>query len=232
MMREAHHAKKTIRLLIADAEGIFRLGLKKLFGVEDDLRVVAQADQAGQVLGLAKKFKPDVFFLQSEMLGPDPADFLARLRQVWAGGKIIVITSAVAGPESDRYIRGGAVGVVLRSSDPELYVKSARRVMKNQLWLPKPLTSPAPPPSKDVPRASLRPVDTLTRREKSIISCLVQGWRNREIAERCHITEQTVKNHLRTIYDKVGVSDRLELALYAIHQKLDLPPAPEVEVAA
>ena len=232
-MRTAHHAKKTIRILIADAEGIFRLGLKKLFGVEDDLRVVAQADQTGQVLGLAKKFKPDVFFLQSEMLGPDPADFLARLRQIWAGGKIIVITSAVAGPESDRYVKAGAAGVILRSSDPELYVKSARRVMKNELWLPKPLgPQPPPPPEKTVPRSALRPVDTLTRREKSIISCLVQGWRNREIAERLHITEQTVKNHLRTIYDKVGVSDRLELALYAIHQKLDLPPAPQVESAA
>ena len=229
-MRTAHHAKKTIRILIADAEGIFRLGLKKLFGVEDDLRVVAQADQTGQVLGLARKFKPDVFFLQSEMLGPDPADFLARLRQIWAGGKIIVITSAVAGPESDRYVKAGAAGVILRSSDPELYVKSARRVMKNELWLPKPLgPQPPPPPEKTVPRSALRPVDTLTRREKSIISCLVQGWRNREIAERLHITEQTVKNHLRTIYDKVGVSDRLELALYAIHQKLDLPPAPQVE---
>jgi len=231
-MRTAHHAKKAIRILIADAEGIFRLGLKKLFGVEDDLRVVAQADQTGQVLGLAKKFKPDVFFLQSEMLGPDPADFLARLRQIWAGGKIIVITSAVAGPESDRYVKAGAAGVILRSSDPELYVKSARRVMKNELWLPKPPGPPPPPLAKPVPRPALRPVDTLTRREKSVISCLVQGWRNREIAERLHITEQTVKNHLRTIYDKVGVSDRLELALYAIHQKLDLPPAPQVECAA
>jgi two-component system nitrate/nitrite response regulator NarL len=229
-MRTTHHAKKTIRILIADAEGIFRLGLKKLFGVEDDLRVVAQADHGGQVLGLAKKFKPDVFFLQSEMLGSDPADFVARLRQVWAGGKIIVVASAVAGPESDQYVKAGASGVVLRSSDPELYVKSARRVMKNELWLPKPLT--APPAAKEIPRAALRPVDTLTRREKSIISCLVQGWRNKEIAERLHITEQTVKNHLRTIYDKVGVSDRLELALYAIHQKLDLPPAPGVESAA
>jgi two-component system nitrate/nitrite response regulator NarL len=232
MMRDTRHAKKTIRILIADAEGIFRLGLKKLFGVEDDLRVVAQADQPTQVLGLAKKFKPDVFFLQSEMLGPDPADFLARLRQVWAGGKIVVITSAVAGPESDRYIRGGAAGVVLRSSDPELYVKSARRVMKNELWLPKPLAPSPVPPAKGAAKVPLRPVDTLTRRERSVISCLVQGWRNREIAERLHITEQTVKNHLRTIYDKVGVSDRLELALYAIHQKLDLPPAPQVESVA
>lgn len=231
-MRTAHHVKKTIRILIADQEGIFRLGLKKLFGVEDDLRVVAQADQAGQVIGLAKKFKPDVFFLQSEMLGPDPGDFVARLRAVWAGGKIIVIASAVAAPESDRYVKGGAAGVVLRSSDPEFFVKSARKVMKNELWLPKPLAPIPPPPANNAARPPLRPVETLTRREKSVISCLVQGWRNREIAERLHITEQTVKNHLRTVYDKVGVSDRLELALYAIHQKLDLPPVPQVEPAA
>jgi DNA-binding NarL/FixJ family response regulator len=69
----------------------------------------------------------------------------------------------------------------------------------------------------------LRPVETLTQREKTIISHLMQGWRNREIAQHLNITEQTVKNHLRSIYDKVGVSDRLELVLYAIHQKLMLP---------
>jgi DNA-binding NarL/FixJ family response regulator len=71
----------------------------------------------------------------------------------------------------------------------------------------------------------------LTRREKSIIACLVQGWRNREIAETLKISEQTVKNHLRAVYDKVGVSDRLELALYAIHQKLELPPPPAAEAS-
>ena len=72
----------------------------------------------------------------------------------------------------------------------------------------------------------MRPADTLTRREKSIVSCLMQGWRNREIAQHLTITEQTVKNHLRTIYDKVGVSDRLELVLYAIHHRMELPPPP------
>lgn len=74
------------------------------------------------------------------------------------------------------------------------------------------------------PAQSPRPVDTLTRREKTIISYLLQGWRNREISTHLLISEQTVKNHLRTIYDKVGVSDRLELVLYAIHQRMELPP--------
>jgi DNA-binding NarL/FixJ family response regulator len=73
----------------------------------------------------------------------------------------------------------------------------------------------------------------LTQREKTIISYLMQGWRNREIAQHLNITEQTVKNHLRSIYDKVGVSDRLELVLYAIHQKLLLPSVqPSLDEAA
>ena len=72
----------------------------------------------------------------------------------------------------------------------------------------------------DKPR---RPVETLTRREKTIISYLMLGWRNREIGTHLAISEQTVKNHLRMVYDKVGVSDRLELVLYAIHQQLALP---------
>jgi DNA-binding NarL/FixJ family response regulator len=72
-------------------------------------------------------------------------------------------------------------------------------------------------------KASRRPADTLTRREKAVIACLMQGFPNREIARCLSMAEQTVKNHLRAVFDKVGVSDRLELVLYAIHQKLDIP---------
>lgn len=215
--------KKKIRILIADQEGVFRLGLKKLFGVEDDLYVVAQADQAEQVAGLAEKFKPDVIFLQLEMMGRDPAEFITRVRYNWAGGKVIVVVPAAANLDGKQLVKAGAVGIISRATDPEEFIKSARHAMRNELWLPKSLVEHEAEPAEpsDKPR---RPVDMLTRREKSIIACLIQGWRNREIAQELHITEQTVKNHLRAVYDKVGVSDRLELALYAIHQKLDLPP--------
>ncbi len=218
--------KKKIRILIADEEGIFRLGLRKLFGVEDDFQVVAQAESANQITGLAEKFKPDLLFLQAEMLGHDPAEFIARLRHVWAGGKVIAVTSPASSTEGELWVKAGAAGILSRSADPELFIKSARRVMRNELWVPK--SKPAPvvaSPAGTKPEAP-RPADTLTRREKSIIACLVQGWRNREISQTLGISEQTVKNHLRAIYDKVGVSDRLELALYAIHQKLELPPPP------
>jgi len=219
-------AKKKIRILIADQEGVFRLGLKKLFGVEDDLYVVAQADQSAQIAGLAEKFKPDVIFLQLEMLGRDPAEFITRLRYNWAGGKIIVVMPAAAQVDGKQFVKAGAVGIISRATDPEEFIKSARHAMRNELWLPKPGAGDEAEHAEPADK-SRRPADSLTRREKAIIACLVQGWRNREIAQELHISEQTVKNHLRAVYDKVGVSDRLELALYAIHQKLDLSPVPQ-----
>ena len=224
-------SKKKARILIADAEGIFRLGLRKLFAVEDDMQVVAQAESSGQIVGLAEKFKPELLFLQSEMLGGDPADFIARLRHAWAGGKAIIVTSPLQSEDGERWVKAGAAGIVSRSADPEIFIKSARSVLRNHLWVPKSKSAPTSAAGKESGKESRRPADTLTRREKSIIACLVQGWRNREIAQSLSISEQTVKNHLRAIYDKVGVSDRLELALYAIHQKLELPPPPGTELA-
>jgi two-component system nitrate/nitrite response regulator NarL len=228
-MRAASKAKKAIRILVGDQEGVFRIGLKKIFGVEDDLRVVAQADNAAQIPGSAKNFKPDVSFVQAEMLGHDPGDFIVRVRRAWPGGKIVITASALGGADAARYIKAGAVGVILKSVDPTLFVRCARKVMKNEVWLPKQQVTRVANPQPESPGRALRPVDTLTRRERSIIACLVQGWRNREIGHHLHITEQTVKNYLRAIYDKVGVSDRLELVLYAIHQRLELPPVGAAE---
>ncbi len=219
-------AKRRIRILIADREGVFRFGLKKLFGIEDDLRVVAQAETSGQVLDMAEAFKPDVVFMQQEIAAEGGASeaFLRRLRAVSSDSRIVITASVVAEADARRHLQAGAASVILKSLNPLLFAKCARRVMANEVWVleqegVQPLPAPAGGPARN-----LRPVDTLTKREKTVISYLTQGWRNREIARHLTISEQTVKNHLRTIYDKVGVSDRLELVLYAIHQRLELPP--------
>lgn len=217
--------KRRTRILIADQEAVFRLGLKKLFAVEDDLRVVAQAEAGDQVLGLCEKFKPEVLFLQIELMGNSPEQFLARTREHYSRGRIVVMASTLAEATADRCVRAGAAGVILKRVVPEMFVRCARKVREGELWVPKKnLSRLAHDSANPAATKSTRPVETLTRREKTIISCLIQGWRNREIANHLKITEQTVKNHLRTVFDKVGVSDRLELALYAIHQQLDLPP--------
>lgn len=217
--------KRKYRVLIADQAGVFRLGLKKLFALEDEFRVVAQADSAAQVPQLAKKFRADLLLVQAVIAEEGPGDALLRFRQAAPSSKIVIISERLRDGEAQAYLKRGASGIVLRSSQPANFIQCAVRVLKDkEPCLP---AAPTESPGKgaaDTSRSLLRPVDTLTRREKSIISCLLQGWRNREIAEHLSITEQTVKNHLRTIFDKVGVSDRLELVLYAIHHGLELPP--------
>ena len=226
-MSSRNDSKKKIRILIADREGIFRFGLRKFFAVEDDLRVVAQAGTATQVIELTGTLQPNLFFIQMEIIAEAGGNLLADIRRGVPECKIVVMSSAEVGEgESLRFIQLGASGVILKSVEPSLFIKCARKVvLENQVWLPKhQVTQMAKFMEATEARTLLRPVDTLTRREKTIISYLMQGWRNREIARHLSITEQTVKNHLRSIYDKVGVSDRLELVLYAIHQRMELPP--------
>ena len=224
MMRPDRNSKKKIRILVADREGIFRLGLKKILDVEDDLRVVAQAENGPETLRLAQQFKADLVFVQAELATDGSGDLVAQLRQNSPSRKIVIMASSMHDEEALRHTKAGASGVILKSVEPTLFVKCARKVTVGEVWLPKRQVAQMAQMLEATPARAQRPVDTLTKREKVIISHLAQGWRNREIGQHLSITEQTVKNHLRAIYDKVGVSDRLELVLYAIHQHLELPP--------
>jgi len=218
-------AGKKVRILIADHEGVFLFGLKKLFGVEDDLRVVAQATDGPATISLARDFTPDIIFLQAELTGQTPGEFLADVHDASPLSKIIITASALTEELSLRFVKAGASGVILKSVDPALFAKCARKVVhEDEVWLPKKQVTQMARLLEGTQDRPLRPRDTLTSREKTVISYVLQGWRNKEIAQHLSITEQTIKNHLRTIYDKVGVSDRLELVLYAIHQRLELPP--------
>jgi DNA-binding NarL/FixJ family response regulator len=232
-MKLRNGGKKKIRILIADREGIFRFGLKQLFAVEDDLRVVAQADSVSQILELTKSLRPQLYFIQSEIITEGGGNLLADIHHEWPKCKIVVTSSSVPGEEEGmKFIQLGASGIIPKSVDPSLFIKCARKVvLEGEIWLPRHQVARIAKFVETGVTRPLRPVDTLTQREKTIISYLMQGWRNREVAQHLSITEQTVKNHLRSIYDKVGVSDRLELVLYAIHQKMALPPVqpPQVE---
>jgi DNA-binding NarL/FixJ family response regulator len=222
-MGTARLSKGKIRVFVADREGIFRLGLKKLFAVEDDLRVVGEAEKAGEVLARVEIFRPDLAFIQDEILDESDDNLIAAVTKAVPRCRVVATASASSDDASMRHVRRGAAGVILKTVDPQLFVKCARRVTLGETWIPNRHISTMAKLLVATPASPPRPVDTLTHREKTIISYLMQGWRNREISTHLSISEQTVKNHLRTIYDKVGVSDRLELVLYAIHQHLELP---------
>lgn len=218
--KQKNNHKGRSKVLIADGEGVFRLGLKRLFSLEDDIRVVAQAEDSLQLLAMTRSFRPDVAIVQQEIALHGRADLFLQIRQDFPECKLVVTGSQLSESESRKLIRSGVSGVIQRSAPPEDFVEKVRRVIRGEKIQP---VWPEGETARSPGGRGPRPVDTLTAREKSIISCLTQGWSNREIAEHLKITEQTVKNHLSSIYDKVGVSDRLELVLYAIHQGLELP---------
>lgn len=225
-MQPKRHLKNgaKVKILIADREGVFRLGLKKLFSVEDDLRVVAQAENPLQVLAMTKSFKPDMVVLQKEIALDGLPNLVPSIREQSPECKVIVTESHLTDEEQKNLLREGVLGIIARSAMPQTFVENVRAVSRGEPILPSEQMTPREEHPLGSNKHSPRPVDTLTRRERTVISCLTQGWHNREIAQHLTITEQTVKNHLRSIYDKVGVSDRLELVLYAIHQRMELPP--------
>jgi DNA-binding NarL/FixJ family response regulator len=222
-MKQADKLKK-IRILLADREEVFRVGVRQLFALEDDLRVVAQAATSEQAVSLAERFQPHVLMVQGEIAVEPPGNFMEQIRLVSPRSKLIIIASAWKGELASRYMEAGAAGVISRSAALSQFVRCVREAMKHKTG-PVRATGAAMIKTAGYPRKPpLRPADTLTQREKAVIGCLMQGFRNRDIAQCLSIAEQTVKNHLRSMFDKVGVSDRLELVLYAIHQKLDIPP--------
>jgi two-component system nitrate/nitrite response regulator NarL len=202
--------KTQIRVLLADDHAIFREGLRKLLDADDDIAIVGEAQNGAECIRLLAKLKPDILLLDLRM--PDK-DGLAVLEEV----------NFDTLPTRDvvRAMRLGARGVVLKQSATDLLVKSIHRVHAGEIWLDNRMTAEVMKAfSKSSEAGPRREKPLLSDREKEIVQLVAQGFRNKEIGEKLFISEQTVKNHLHNIFDKLGVSDRLELALYAIHHRL------------
>jgi len=215
-------SKSAIRVLLADDHPIFRDGLRKLLDSADDIAVVGEASSGTECIQLLLKLKPDILLLDLRMPDKDGLQVLEGVNFETIPTRVIVVTAAEDDRDVIRAMRLGARGVVLKQSATDLLLKSIYRVHQGEIWLDKRMTA-------EVMRAFAQSSETggtrrekplLSDREKEIVQLVAQGFRNREIGEKLFISEQTVKNHLHNIFDKLGVSDRLELALYAIHHRL------------
>jgi DNA-binding NarL/FixJ family response regulator len=220
-MKQAQKAKK-IRILLADREEVFRLGVRQLFSLEDDLRVVAQAATSEQAVSMAERFRPHVLLVQGEIAAEPPGNFMDQIRRASPRSKVVITSSALMGDMASRYLEAGAAGVISRSAPLSRFIRGVKEAMKHKAGAVRSNGEVMVKTGEYHREPPVRPADTLTEREKNVIAYLMQGFPNREISRRLAIAEQTVKNHLRSIFDKVGVSDRLELVLYVIHQKLDI----------
>jgi DNA-binding NarL/FixJ family response regulator len=221
-----------VRIILADSQAIYRVGIRKIFALEDDLRVVAQADSMENLRAAIDRYPTDVVLLEGALLTGSPNAIPDILR---AAPDIKLIIQAVTADEAHtvELYRKGVRGIISRSISPDLLVRCVRRIAAGETWIDNQSVNWVIEAYRAQAAALVSPKTQprLSPKEMAIITCITQGKRNKEIAFQLGTTEQVIKNYLRKIYDKLGVSDRLELALYCLHNKIIQSDADEETVA-
>jgi len=213
------------RIVIADDHPIFRDGLRGLIETDEDFMLAGQATDGEQAAALAKKLKPDVLLLDLMLPKLTGLQVLAQLAgdPGLATMKTILLTAAIDEDQITEALRLGAKGVVLKDTATELLIKSIHCVVDGEYWVGRNNVGGLIQALRMA--HTKRPEDSvnkfaLTARELEIVTAIVEGYSNKEIARKFSISEQTVKHHLSSIFDKVGVSNRLELALFSVNHQL------------
>ncbi|HUS20369.1 MAG TPA: response regulator transcription factor [Terriglobales bacterium] len=206
-----------LKIILADNQAIFRAGAAKVLAVEDDFRIVAQADSKDKLEMALTNFRAGVLVFADSL----KAD-LPHLNEIAKKSKTRLI--AVADSDDDvKHLRDqGIPGVIYRNVSGQALVDCVRKVAKGETWV-QDVVVEIEVQESDAVGARVR--DRLTAKELKIVALIVQGYKNKEIATRLGTTEQVIKNYLRNVYDKIGVSDRLELALFTIHHRILLEAA-------
>jgi DNA-binding NarL/FixJ family response regulator len=210
-----------IRVILADSQAIYRVGMKKIFAIEDDIRVVAQVESLPHLYAALQRFPTDVVLMEGQLIA-GTIDAVPELVRQAPDAKLIVQVIETDESNTVELYRRGVRGVVPRSISPDLLVKCVRKIADGETWIDNQSISwvieayRAQATTLTDPKVQPK----LSKKELAIISCITRGMRNKEIAYQIGTTEQVIKNYLRKVYDKLGVSDRLELALYCLHHEL------------
>ncbi|MFZ1012629.1 MAG: response regulator transcription factor [Terracidiphilus sp.] len=221
-----------VRIILADSQAIYRVGIRKIFALEDDLRVVAQADSLDNLRAAIERYPTDVVLLEGGLL-TGTANVIPELLKLAPDVKLIVQAVAADENQTVELYRRGVRGIISRSISPDLLVRCVRRIAAGETWIDNQSVNWVIDAYRSQAAALVSPrtQPRLSPKEMAIITCITQGKRNKEIAFQLGTTEQVIKNYLRKIYDKLGVSDRLELALYCLHNKIIQSDVDEETVA-
>ncbi len=219
--KPAGESSPGIRVILADSQAIYRVGMRKVFAVEDDIRVVGQVETLENLHAALQRYPTDVVVLESSLIS-GAIDAIPDLVRRAPAAKLIV--QVVESDESNtvELYRRGVRGVVPRSISPDLLIKCVRKIAQGETWIDNQSVNWVIEAYRSQASALTNPrvQPKLSEKEIAIIGCITRGMRNKEIAYQIGTTEQVIKNYLRKVYDKLGVSDRLELALYCLHHEL------------
>lgn len=209
----ARARQKTIRIAMADDHTIFRDGLRRVLEMEPDFEVVGEARNGLEALDLLRSSQPDILLLDLKMPSLDGLGVLRQLAGQTLKTRIIVLTASEDAQEHTESMHLGAWAVALKRDTTDSLIATIRGVHNGEMK--------AATPAQSTAQGTLEP-DLglpLTPRERQIAELAVQGLTNRQMAATLAVSEQTIKNHLHNIFEKLGFSDRLELALYVVHRR-------------
>jgi DNA-binding NarL/FixJ family response regulator len=198
-----------IRVLLADDHGLVRDGLGRLLASVPDIEVVAAAADGGEAIRLAREHRPDVILMDLRMPGMDGSEATRRLLEEDPGMQVVILTSFSERDEILSALDAGAIGYLLKDAEPDELIRGVRAAAHGESPL-------APKAARELlgSRAAA-PASQLTDREREVLRLVTRGLANKLIARELGISEKTVKAHLTTIFQRIGVTDRVQAAMWA-----------------
>lgn len=219
-------SERPISVMIVDDHVVIRSGLRMLIEHDQQMRVVAMAGNQAEALERAASERPDVIVLDLVLGDEDALSFLPELCQASPTSRVLVLTG-VQNPDAHRSaIRRGAMGIVLKEHAADQLLKAIEKVNKGEVWIERSMMGSM---IQELSRPAmvdpeLAKIETLTEREREVISLVGEGLKNKQVGERLFISETTVTHHLSSVFSKLEVSDRLELIIYAFRHGLAKMP--------
>jgi two-component system, NarL family, response regulator len=199
-------------VLIVDDHPIMRLGVAAIINAQHDMRVCAQAGSGEEAIEIYKKQKPDVTLMDLRLPGISGLQALCTIRRINPQARCIVLTTYEGDEDIHQAIAAGALGYIIKGMSHETLVDALRKVRAGSRFLPPPIVRSL---------ADRTPNSDLSPREREVLSLMVQGKANKEIASALGITEATVKCHVSVILGRLGVNDRTQAVVAALHRGLE-----------
>jgi two-component system, NarL family, nitrate/nitrite response regulator NarL len=226
MLAEQRHP---IRILMIDDHAMLRTGLRMIIESHSGMQIVGEAENRSQALAAIADVAPDIILLDLDLGDENGLDLLPELLDTVRDARIILLTGMRDVEMQRRAILMGAMGLVLKQKAADTVIRAIEKVYAGEVWLDRAMIasilnertiqSPVPEPHAETSR-----IAKLTEREREVIRLLGEGIKNRQIAERMHISEATVRHHLTSVFAKLGVMDRFELVIYAFQHGLATLP--------
>jgi DNA-binding NarL/FixJ family response regulator len=204
-----------IRVVLADDHPVFLSGLVQLLGSEPDIAVVARCTNGVDALDAIRRERPDIVVADLSMPGPSGLDLLREVTALTPAPRFILITARIEHEDVTEALKLGVGGIVLKESAAAQILDCIRRVAAGRQWIDQVIGSRTLDAMLRRQAAEERAASVLTPRELEVVRMVANGLRNKEIADALSISEGTVKVHLRTIFEKLGVESRLKLSVYA-----------------